>query len=164
MNSGADTLEIIRAGAADVDPLHAAFPDSSLPAKAAPERQDRFLVLVARRDQDVCGALGVDWEGKATAPDEPDIFHIEIKPSAPDPVWQALHDRAEELARQREDRSIGVAIEVMDNAEINRYEARGYKPRREGGPYRPLGPGLVEYLQGYTDPVGYLMDYTKPLV
>jgi len=162
-----DDLTVRIAGADDRDALRAAFPDSPLTSKLEADAGGKFLVLLAERaDESVAGALGVDLGGKTTRPDEPDIFRIELAGDAGDhdaPVWRALHEGAVHALSEMEHRGVGVSVGAVDAAAIKRYESLGFRPDSSGGPYKPLGPGLVEYLQGYTDPVGFVIDMRRDL-
>jgi hypothetical protein len=155
------------AGADDQDPLRAAFPDSPLASKLLAGDAGKFLVLLARDEHNtVVGALAVDLGGKTTRPDEPDIFRIELADHAgPEggPVWKALHEKTIETLAEMEHKGVGVCVGATDAEGVKRYESLGFRPDPSGGPYKPLGPGMVEYLQGYADPVGYVIDMRRDL-
>ncbi|MEC9373973.1 MAG: hypothetical protein VYC34_09020 [Planctomycetota bacterium] len=162
-------LEVRRAGRRDAEGLRSQFPAAGLHDKLADGDADKFVVLVAvepSADEPV-GALGIDLGGKTTAPGDPDIFCVAIaeESHANDgaSVWRSLHVEAEQVLRDLGQDSLGVSIEVTDAGAIKRYESLGYRPTGEHGPYRELGPGFVEHLHGYTDPVGFVADFAKEL-
>jgi hypothetical protein len=51
-----------------------------------------------------------------------------------------------------------VTLEATAHASIRAAEDLGYRPTGRP-PYRVLGPGVVEYLHGYTGPEGYFVDF-----
>ncbi len=154
------TLHARQARPDDAPAIEALAPGSLAPRLADSEK---FLVVLVEADGETLGALAADLGGKSTDPDTPDLFRIDLRDDAPEDAWTALHDEAERLLRERGHSRSGVAIEATDAATIRRYEARGYEAVG-GGAYREMGGGHVEYLQGYTDPVGFVVDFVKRLV
>jgi len=148
------------ARASDREAIESLAPGSIAPRLGDPEK---FLVVVVEDDKGaIAGALAVDLGGKSTDPDTPDLFQIALREDAADDAWTALHDEAERLLRENSHARSGVAIEATDAKAIQRYEARGYEAVG-GGAYREMGGGHVEYLHGYTDPVGFVVDFVKKL-
>jgi len=178
--ANASEITVRAAQASDAPQLRDIFPTSGLPPKLEQGASGRFVTLMAvvgagAPGPGVAGVLGVDLEGRPATPEAPgesaprtppEIFGVEmvagIDPDLEFRVWSALHDEAERLAQERGAGMIGVALGVVDAALIKRYEQRGYE-HVGPGPYRDMGGGHREYLQGYTDPVGFQLDYGKRL-
>ena len=53
-----------------------------------------------------------------------------------------------------------LTLEATAHISIRAAEALGYRPTGRG-PYREIGPGVVEYLHGYTGPEGFVVDFER---
>lgn len=51
-----------------------------------------------------------------------------------------------------------LSLEATAHTPIRAAESLGYRPTGRG-PYREIGPGVVEYLHGYTGPEGFVVDF-----
>ena len=73
----------------------------------------------------------------------------------------AMYEAAAEALGGGSATALAVPVDVGDRAAARRLEASGFKP--SGGAYRPIGPGMVEYLDGYADPQGFQVDFVREL-
>jgi hypothetical protein len=90
------------------------------------------------------------------------IDHAALSGDALNDVVGRMIATANEVTRARTDTEepspLRVAASAVDLKLIAAIEAAGFRPT-DRGPYRPLGPGAVDYLHGYTGPDHYLVDY-----
>ena len=125
--------------------------------------------LLAEREGEVMAAGVYQPDGNATEPSHP---HLRVRPvaDAPSPessaamieVLPQLLDRLVQHARERRDERVTLAWDPMDRAGLRAIESAGFRATG-GGPYRELGGGIVQYVTGYDDAGGAVIDLQKML-
>lgn len=157
--------ESIRTRAAtsdDAAPLRAAFGDR--PAfRRLLDRDNSLLVILVEDDGALAGAMAVERAGHAIHDGWAWVSDMALADRVGEAAPAALIEGAIAALSggDRPPAALAAPTEVGDRAAARRLEAAGFRPR--GGPYRVIGPGMVEHLHGYTDPVGYLVDFVREL-
>ncbi len=99
-----------------------------------------------------------------TALDDYCITEIALRSDAADPE-EDLADCVETAERQAASSGaerILASLDIVDANIIRAFERLGYRASGQG-PYRLISGSSVEYLIGYTDCVGFRMDYSRAL-
>jgi hypothetical protein len=146
----------------DAAPLTEAFGDERAFRRLF-EGDAGLLVVCGERDGAIACALAVETTGH---PVQTAWAWVSGSWPGDGPVEAALYRAAVEAFGPGR-RGLGsppalaAPIAVGDRAGARTLEEAGFRPR--GGAYRVLGPGMVEYLDGYTDPQGFLVDFVREL-
>ena len=146
----------------DAAPLREAFGDERAFRRLF-EGDAGLLVIVGERDGAIDAALAVETAGH---PVQANWAWVSASWHGDRPVATAMYRAAVEAFGPGR-RGLGsppalvAPIPVGDRAGARALEAAGFRPR--GGAYRVIGPGMVEYLDGYTDPQGFLVDFVREL-
>ncbi|TVQ54775.1 MAG: hypothetical protein EA377_04745 [Phycisphaerales bacterium] len=125
--------------------------------------------LLAEREGKVIAAGVYQPDGNATEPSHP---HLRVQPvadasslessSAMIDVLPQLLDRLVQHARERQDERVTLSWDPMDQAGLRAVESAGFRAAG-GGPYRELGGGIVQYVTGYDDASGAVIDLQRTL-
>jgi hypothetical protein len=125
--------------------------------------RDDVVIMLAERANHV-RAIGVlDRAGGPTQPDTPAIRLVERDPASDletdvVPLLDALSEAAASLGAVR----VVVGWDPMDAPGLKTLERSGFRPTGEM-PYFELGPGHVDYVDGYQDATGSTLDLEKHL-
>jgi hypothetical protein len=123
---------------------------------------DGVVTLAVERDGVVRLVGTMDPGGSATAPDAASIrvVHREADEPGTDvaPLVTALVEAAEAAGARR----AVIGWDPMDATGLRVLEGLGFAPVGTM-PYFELGPGVVEYVTGYTDATGSILDLARPL-
>ncbi len=124
------------------------------------------FALLAEREGEVIAAGGYQPDGNATEPEHPHlrvqlVADSTLRASSDDEemieVLSELLDRLIEYARERGDERVTLSWDPMDRAGMRVIESAGFRAGG-GGPYRDLGGGIVQYVTGYDDARGAVID------
>ncbi|MFG0273585.1 MAG: hypothetical protein ACF8QF_00855 [Phycisphaerales bacterium] len=144
----------------DAAPLREAFGDA--PAfRRLFEGDAGVLVIVGEQDGRIVGAVAAESSGH---PVDSSWAWISAEWPAEEAPDVALYRGAAEAFDAQPPgtgsaAALAAPVAVGDRQRARALEAAGFRPR--GGAYRPIGPGMVEYLDGYTDPQGFVVDFVR---
>lgn len=162
MSGGADDIRI--ATPDDAAALRDAFGDAT-PFRRLFEADPQVVIVIALRAGELVGALVVETTGHPVNADWAwasarfaSAGAAEVLPGMYEAAAAAL---AGDAPPGRSATALAVPVEVGDRATGRLLENAGFKPA--GGAYRAIGPGMVEYLDGYADPQGFVVDFVREL-
>lgn len=149
-------LRLREATAADASAL------AELPWRTGPPTpRDDAPVFLAEDDADVLAAASIDFRG---GPTEPRLPWIELhrRPDAPADAETALLRHLIRLARDRGADRVVLGVDPMDGPALKRLEDLGFRPTGRG-PYFLLGGVHPQYVTGYQDATGSILDLARDL-
>jgi hypothetical protein len=158
--------EIRTASPDDAAALREAFGDAR-PFRRLFEGDPQVVIILALRDGAPSAAMAAETSGHPVNAEWAWISAMFISEGvAAEEVAPGLYGAAEEAIGSRASAGgsatvLAAPVEVGDRTTERLLEAAGFRP--SGGPYRAIGPGMVEYLDGYTDPQGFQVDFVREL-
>lgn len=164
MNGASNEIRI--ATPDDAAALRDAFGDAT-PFRRLFEADPQVVIVIALRAGDLVGALVVETSGHPVNADwawasarfaSASAGAAEVLPGMYEAAAAALAGDAPPGSSAT---ALAVPVEVGDRATGRLLENAGFKPA--GGAYRAIGPGMVEYLDGYADPQGFVVDFVREL-
>lgn len=121
------------------------------------------LQLEAGGGPRVVGVL--DPHGTCTEPEDPRLLLLEVPGDGPRPTpaaHAALLAAVLEAARAAGHRRLSTGCDPMDLTRLRALEAAGFRTTGRQ-PYFQLGPAHIEYVSGYADATGAVMDLAADL-
>ena len=118
------------------------------------EARDIKMCSIVERAGVVLGAGSID---SASTPDDAPTLTIRTSRSITNVEKRALVEHLIERARAGRPESVDRHVDPLDYEETSLYESLGFKPTGRG-PYIDLGGGEVQYITGYQDAAGSILD------
>ena len=120
-------------------------------------------IVVAAGPADRTGPIAaLDPGGLATTPEEPAIRFLPADRTITPADARDLVDLLVDAARDAGAPRVLIAWDTMDDAGLKMLETKGFRPTG-AMPYFEIGPGQVEYVTGYRDPTGSVVDLARAL-
>lgn len=120
---------------------------------------DGAIVMLIDRDDGTAAAAAIDPRGTAGTLNTP-VFRL-LPGSGGDESSALLARLIDELASPRPARLLATC-DPLDAAALARFETLGFRPTG-AMPYFELGGGMVEYVSGYRDAAGSVVELARPL-
>lgn len=133
--------------------------DEALAALDLPE--DLRLRQVIDRDDRIFGAGGIVPAGAPTEPDHP-LLIVRFARGVADHERHDLVEELIQLARDEGHTRLIVSCDPMSYEDVSFYESFGFKPTGRG-PYRIVAGDTVQYVTGYENATGSLLDLAMAL-
>ena len=137
-------------------PAAAALPNSPAPGT---------VVLQAEERGRMPAVAVLDPHGTCTEPEDPRLLLLAVPGADPGPTpatLAALLEAMLAVAREAGHRRLSTGCDPMDLTRLRALEAAGFRTTGRQ-PYFQLGPAHIEYVSGYADATGAVMDLAVDL-